>query len=112
MEILFRVLISTLYIDSVGLLVGCFIFVIFIELCKLLPTIKTLTFIGHNSISFYFMSGALPIVLSMMVRKIFPIANCLELLVIWLESLVIAYVATIIMNRYLPWLFDLRKIRK
>ena len=54
------------------------------------------------------MSGALPIVLSMLFTKIFGTPMWYGLFIIWGMSLVIAYVATYILNSYIPWIFDLR----
>lgn len=33
------------------------------------------------------------------------------MLIIWMACLVAAYVAVMIINRWLPWLWDLRKIK-
>lgn len=58
--------------DVLGYFFGFLGSVILIWFCKQLPQIKTLTFIGRNSICFYFMSGALPITLSAIVKRIYP----------------------------------------
>ena len=56
--------------DVFGYFFGFLGSVILIWFCKQLPQIKTLTFVGRNSICFYFMSGALPITLSAIVKNV------------------------------------------
>lgn len=57
-------LISTLTIQPLGFLSSAIACLLLVWLCKKLPEIKSLTFIGQYSIGFYFMSGALPITFS------------------------------------------------
>ena len=104
-------LISTLGIQPLGFftsLVGC---VLIIWFCKSMPQIRQLTFIGRNSIGFYFMSGALPITISLIVHKLMEGIHLWMMLAIWVVCVVVAYVAVIVINRLLPWLFDLRLIK-
>lgn len=108
----FHVLVSLLDVNWIGYFAGCFASIWLIEICKYLPKIRPLTFIGMNSISFYFMSGALPIVLSMIIIKLQGVPTWYGLLIVWLLSLLIAYGATCLFNRFVPWLFDLRNLRK
>ena len=54
--------------DVLGYFFGFLVSVILIWFCKQLPQIKTLTFVGRNSICFYFMSCALPITLSAIIK--------------------------------------------
>lgn len=107
-----HVLVSHLDVNWIGYFAGCFASILLIEICKCLPEIRIMTFIGQNSISFYFMSGALPIVLSMIMNKFLGTPTWYGLLIIWLLSLIVAYGATYLFNRFTPWLFDLRKLRE
>ena len=104
--------ISTLRIQPLGFLTSAMVCLLLVWLCKLLPEIKPLTFIGQNSIGFYFMSGALPITLSMIAHKFFAGSPVWILLIIWVACLVAAYITVSIINRWLPWLWDLRKLKK
>lgn len=104
-----HVLVSMLDVNWMGYIAGCFASILLIELCKYLPVIKLLTFIGRNSISFYFMSGALPIVLSLTMKYIYDVPSWYGLTIVWLITLIIAYVLTKIFNRYMPWIFDIRR---
>ena len=58
------------------------------------------------------MSGALPIVLSMVVHKVMPGASALGMATVFAGSMSISYVAVYIMNRFMPWLLDLRLLLK
>lgn len=107
----FRVLISMLDMNIPGIVLSLISIVILIELCKLLPTSKLLNYIGKNTIGLYFMSGALPIVLSMAVHRIMPSVNYGGLIIVFCCSMGIAFIAVYLMNRFAPWLFDLRRIK-
>ena len=104
-------LISTLQIQPLGFFTSAIACILLVWLCKRLPEVKLLTFIGQNSIGFYFMSGALPITLSMIAHKFVAGTPAWMMLIIWMICLVAAYVAVMIINRWLPWLWDLRLLR-
>ena len=106
-----QVLISTLSINAIGLLVCIVASITMSELCKYLPNIGLLTFIGQYSITFYFMSGATPIVFGLLVSKFMGV-SLLGYVIVLTASLVTAYIGTYIINRWLPWLLDLRAICK
>ena len=107
----FHVLISTLDLNIPGILLGILATVVLIELCKLLPSMRLLNYIGQNTIGFYFMSGALPIVLSMFVHKFIHGNNVWGCIIVFVSSMFIACIAVMIMNHWLPWMFDLRMLR-
>ena len=105
-------MISMLLIHPVGVLWGIVASVLLIEVCRRLPKNKILTFIGQNSIGFYFLSGALPMTFGIVCKKL-PIApNTAILLAIWLITLALAYVIVSLLHRYTPWIFDLRSLMK
>lgn len=103
----FKVLVSMLDVNIAGIFLSILATVTLIEACKRLPESNALNYIGQNTIGFYFMSGALPIVLSMVVHKVIPGANALGLSIVFAASMAISYVAVYIMNRFMPWLLDL-----
>lgn len=108
----FRVLMSMLDVNIPGIVLSLLSIIILIELCKLLPSSKLLNYVGMNTIGFYFMSGALPIVLSMVMHRLMSSTNYGGLFLVFLGSLGIGLVAVYLMNKFLPWLFDLRQLRK
>ena len=105
-------LISTLQIQPLGFFTSTIACLLLVWLCKMLPEVPPLTFIGQNSIGFYFMSGALPITFSLLAHKFVAGSFVWMMLIIWVACLVAAYVAVMIINRWLPWLWDLRAIRQ
>lgn len=105
-------LISTLSIQPVGFVTSAIACLLLVWLCKCLPEWKPLTFIGQNSLGFYFLSGALPISLSMLAHKAMEGSPVWMLFVLWVMCLVTAYVVVVIINRWLPWLWDLRKLKE
>ena len=104
-------LISTLQIQPMGFLTSCIACLLLVWLCKRLFEIRLLTFIGKNSIGFYFMSGALPIALSLITHKMMDGVHVWMMLAVWIVSLLFSYIAVVLINRWLPWLWDLRKLK-
>ena len=97
------------YITPVGALWSLLASILLIELCKRLPKIGALTFIGQNSLGFYFLSGALPITFGMIANKFLVCGSTFMMLTIWITCIIVAYVTVMIINRWLPWLWDLRQ---
>ena len=108
----FKVLVSMLDVNIAGMFISILATLSLIELCKRLPKSNVLNYIGQNTIGFYFMSGALPIVLSMLVHKIMPGSSAMGLAIVFAGSMGISYVAVYLMNRFMPWLFDLRTLKR
>ena len=108
----FKVLVSMLDVNIAGMFISILATLLLIELCKRLPKSNVLNYIGQNTIGFYFMSGALPIVLSMLVHKIMPGSSAMGLAIVFAGSMGISYVAVYLMNRFMPWLFDLRTLKR
>ena len=108
----FKVLVSMLDVNIAGIFLSILATVTLIEACKRLLESNALNYIGQNTIGFYFMSGALPIVLSMVVHKVMPGSSALGLAIVFAGSMGISYVAVYIMNRFMPWLLDLRTLNR
>ena len=104
-------LISTLKIQPLGVVTSAVACLLLVWLCKILPEIKPLTFIGQNSIGFYFLSGALPLTFSIIAHKAVSGNYACLMLTIWAACLVVAYIAVAVINRWFPWLWDLRKVK-
>lgn len=105
-------LISTLTIQPLGFVTSAIACVLLVWLCKILPEIKTLTFIGQNSLGFYFMSGALPITFSMIAHNLFLGRSIWMMIAIWIVCLFVAIFAVAFINRWIPGLWDLRVLGK
>lgn len=99
-------------INLFGYFVTLWATVLLIELCRLLPEIKFLSFIGQNTMGYYFLSGAVPNVLAVLALKFIPGLHWWMLLCLWGMNLLVATVCVNIMNRFVPWLFDLRVLWK
>lgn len=105
-------LISTLTIQPLGFVTSIISCLLLVWLCKCLKEYKPLTFIGQNSLGFYFLSGAVPVTLNLIVSKTLTEKYYWMMLIIFVVSIIIAYIAVNIINRWLPWLWDLRTIKK
>lgn len=107
----FCVLVSMLDVNIPGIFLGLLSTIILIEFCKFMPMSKLLNYLGNNTLGLYFMSGALPIVSSMVVNKFLP-TNFYGLMIVFVGSLTFALVAVYLINKFTPWLFDLRLLWK
>lgn len=107
-----RFMVSMGDMDALGYFYGFLGSVLLVWFCKRLPELKPVTFIGRNSICFYFMSGALPITLSVIAKRIHPEQTIYMLMLVFVLTLFISYIVSMVIVRYLPWLLDFRKIKK
>lgn len=92
--------------------IGCIAGFILLGICTHLPSIPLITFIGQYSIGFYFMSGALPTIICAFLSHTIGVGSWCSVMVAWGISLFVAYCTTYLLNRYTPWLFDLRRLRE
>lgn len=106
----FRVLVSMQDVNLLGVLISVVATLALIEFCKIFKSSNVLNYIGRNTISFYFMSGALPIVWSMLVNKFMPEPTMIGLIMVFVGSFSISFLATYLMNKYTPWMFDIRRL--
>ena len=89
-------------------LVGTYIL---IWICKKIPSYKAVDYMGRHSIGLYFFSGALPNTMAVLLRKVLPQTAILPISV-WAISLLIAFPAVVLINRYMPFMYDLRLLKK
>lgn len=81
-----------------------------IYIVKRCNSYKTTDFIGRNSIIFYFLSAAVPTIISSILKRVIG-GNAL-LIITLITSIIISYIVTLIINRYLPFLTDIRLLKK
>lgn len=98
-------------INLLGYFVTLWATVLLIELCRAIPEIKSLSFIGQNTMGYYFLSGAVPNLMAVLALKFIPGLHWWVLLLLWMLNLFAATIFVKIMNRWFPWMFDLRLLR-
>ncbi len=79
-------------------------------LCKHLPRIKALEFIGRNSILFYFFCGVFPAAVGALAHKFFPDTNYFITILVTIVALSLGWLTTKFIVRFLPFLTDFRKL--
>ncbi len=104
--------ISTMNINWMGYLASLLGCVLLIQLCKLLKPIPFLTFVGQNSLCFYFLSGALPMLVTMAVKRFAGVGYLWGFIFVFILCIGIAYVVTLLLNRFFPFVFDLRRLKR
>ena len=92
-----------------GLMIAAGITLI-ISVCHKIKYNHILSFIGRNSIVFYFLSGAFPAFVGMVAQRCFPERIYAITIFVTFFSLVLAWFATIVINKYFPFLIDMRKL--
>lgn len=98
-------------VNFLGVLSATYISINIIWLVKKMPDIPLLSYIGKNSILFYFFSGAIPNVIAIIASRFLGLtgANCL--FATFVLSIIIAYIVVYIIVSYFPWLVDIRKLK-
>ena len=106
-----KVLISMQMFNLTGFLGSCLGCLLLVSLCKQLPRLRYLTFVGRNSLVFYLLSGAVPVVMNVLFKRFLPIPGVVDLAVYIVLSLALATTITYVIQRWLPFLTDLRKLQ-
>ena len=86
-----------------------FSILILIQISKHLPFNKYIDFIGQNTLGFYLFSGSFPILLGAVAYTYFP-GLWWMMLLLWIISLILIYLVVKMIVRWVPWLFDFRRI--
>ena len=97
--------------SMLGILMAFLSILVVLHLCRKLPSNLLIDRIGRHTLGLYFLSGALPETICSIYRH-FNNFNGLAVVVIAIISFVIGIIVNEILVRYLPFLFDLRKIKK
>ena len=71
-----------------------------------------MSFIGRNSIVFYFLSGVFPAFVGMVARRYIPDCHYAVTIAVATLSLTLAWIAAVIIERYLPFIIDIRKLKR
>lgn len=104
-------LISMHSIQPLGFVSSTVSCLLLVWVAKKIPGQRGLLYMGRNTLGLYFMSGALPIILGILSRRLVEGIHLWTMLMIFIMSLIIAMVAVSVINRWMPWLWDLRKIK-
>lgn len=104
-----RFVLMSVNFNLLGFVVAMLGIVMLVGVCKKLNSIKIINYIGENSIIFYFLSGAVPAMIST-IFKYFFITNYFYVLLITLLSIIVSCVLCFFINRYFRFLLDLRLV--
>lgn len=104
-------LISMRTIQPLGFISSSISCLLLVWLAKILPEVSFISFIGKNTLGFYFMSGALPIILSIAFRRFINSDVIWSVMIVSFMSIATACFVVFVINKYLPWLWDLRNIK-
>lgn len=98
-------------INFYGAIVGILGCLLLTKVCGAIPFNPALNFIGNNSLGMYFLSGAIPSLLAATVSRICPIGP-MSLLLVFVFSLIVSSIVVMLINKYMPFLFNFRLLTK
>lgn len=96
---------SMCMIDVSGTVVSFIGCILLIQICKYVPQNFVLDFIGNQSLGFYFLSGAIPLMLSI---RYISNANYGSLTMVFILSIVISWIIVKAILRYIPWIINFK----
>lgn len=94
-----------------GFFMSLLAIVTIIYLCKYFKAHMLVKYVSRHSIGFYFLSASIPYVSCMVVEQSFPLGS-IAFLVEFAISFTGAVLAVYLLNRFIPWIFDFRKIAR
>lgn len=103
--------ISTFHLNALGIVMSVLICLMLPRMLRDLKSIEAITYIGKNSICFYFTSGALPIVVGIIIKRILGV-HALGYILVFVICITLAYMGTYVINRWLPWILDMRLLKR
>jgi len=83
---------------------------VIVSVCKKLRSSKFSDYWGRNTIGLYFLCGAIPNTIAVLLGKVMPVGIPM-LILCWSFSFAVALIMVYYLNRYMPFLFDLRKLK-
>ncbi len=98
-------------LNFVGILLITVSTLLIITACKRLPSVNCINFWGRRTIGLYFFCGALPN-LSAIILFHFHIPSAIRVLLCTCISLILALLVVYILNRLVPWVYDLRLMKR
>lgn len=84
---------------------------VFIRICKLISVNQFFSYWGSHSIGLYFFCGAIPNVIAIIAGRYMDVSLYLTV-IIFIISLTVAMTVVYLLNRYTPFLFDVRLLKK
>lgn len=97
--------------NMLGLLMMLVSTYIVIYICKLLPNNSYVAYIGRHSIGFYFFCGAIPNIFALLMFRAGFQPTITVTLICSVISVIVAMPIVYIINRFIPFLFDLRLLK-
>lgn len=106
----FRTALDWQGLNLYGLCIALLGSVVIIEWAKLLPTISFLNYAGRHSIGLYFFCGSIVNVFAVISKHICSCDHWWIVLVIALVSYLFSYFCIVLINKWIPFVYDLRKL--
>lgn len=103
--------VSTLHVSPLGAPMALLSSILVINICKRIPDNSVMNFIGKHSLVFYMLSGGLPNIVAILLRGL-GIPYGLKIVFATVLSLLLATGITWFVNKYIPFLVDLRNLKR
>ena len=99
-------------VNILGFIMSLLGIYILISICKRVKPLEIVNYLGRNTLPFYFLSGGVPNVLSMLYIKLGYTINIYSYIVLCILSLLLAGISVTIIKKYAFFLLDLRILNK
>ncbi len=96
-------------IEWKGFILSLIAIFVIVFLCKLLKPVRLVTYVSRHSIGFYFLSASIPFVFCTVVNKI-PALYSFGFFISFIGSFLAALLVVYLLNKFIPFIFDLRKL--
>ena len=107
----FKTSISSLNLNAAGIGISVLGIAVVVSICQKLPEIELLQVIGKETLGYYILCGAVPIVMSKVLSNFLPEKAFLGWIVLFIGSFVLTGVIVYLLKKMLPFLFDLRVLK-
>lgn len=97
-------------LNGFGLMMSIIGILMIVLICKHIKESQSMSWIGRHTLGLYFLSGGIPNVLSLAYLRFIGEVTFISYLFISFISMLIAVYAVVIIDKYTPFVFDIRKI--
>lgn len=103
---------SMCMIDPAGAIISIIGCILLIQLCKILRSNRLIDFVGNQSLGFYFLSGAIPLLLSLIINHFSIQSSLIKLILVFSLSVILSWQIVRFIIAYLPWTLNFSLLKK
>lgn len=102
--------INTCSLNLLGLGLSGISIIAMVYLCKLIPSQRSIQWLGRHTLGMYFLSGGIPNIIAIVVNRFGVNMNYMLFLALSIFAYVLAAIGVWILDKHIPFVFDTRKL--